>query len=270
MRRFDRHGPGGGGAVAHRCTFAGALGDDELSRFAWDCLAREGIDLSHVRRLPVARPIHATIIVDRSAKSRTILFSLDGAVPPDLEWPDRRLIEGSRLLLVDHFGVEGMLRAARIARQREIPVVADLESDAGDMFPQLLAEIDHLILSRDFSARLTGCAEPAAAVRALWTPQRRAVVVTSGAAGCWYLSGDNPTRPQHQPAFAVEVVDTTGCGDVFHGAYAAALLRGMDLPQRVRFAAAAAALKATLPGGQEGIPCGDAVAAFLNGPGRAV
>ncbi len=68
---------------------------------------------------------------------------------------------------------------------------------------------------------------------------------------------------RHQPAFPVEVVDTTGCGDVFHGAYASALAEGLDLPVRVRLAAAAAALKATQPGGQAGIPSRGKVEAFL-------
>ncbi len=88
------------------------------------------------------------------------------------------------------------------------------------------------------------------------------MAVTCGAAGCWFLSPENP-RPQHQPAFAVEAVDTTGCGDVFHGAYAAALLRAMDTPARIRFAAAAAALKATRPGGQEGSPRDEELGRFL-------
>jgi sulfofructose kinase len=56
------------------------------------------------------------------------------------------------------------------------------------------------------------------------------------------------------PAFAVDVVDTTGCGDVFHGVYAAALAEGLPLEKRVKLASAAAALKAMQPGGQRGIP----------------
>ena len=69
--------------------------------------------------------------------------------------------------------------------------------------------------------------------------------------------------PKHQLAFKVKAVDTTGCGDVFHGAYAFALARGMALEERIRFAAASAALKATQPGGQAGIPTWRAVRRYL-------
>lgn len=68
---------------------------------------------------------------------------------------------------------------------------------------------------------------------------------------------------QHQPAFRVRTVDTTGCGDLFQGAYAAALALGATLSERVRLARAAAALKATQPGGQRGIPTRNQVDEFL-------
>jgi sulfofructose kinase len=58
-------------------------------------------------------------------------------------------------------------------------------------------------------------------------------------------------------------VDPTGCGDVFHGAYAATLAQGLDLVERIRWASAAAALKATRAGGQAGIPARTAVEEFL-------
>jgi len=69
-------------------------------------------------------------------------------------------------------------------------------------------------------------------------------------------------RPGHS-VILVDVVDTTGCGDVFHGAYAAALAEGRDLADRVGFASAAAALKATRAGGQAGIPPRTVVETFL-------
>jgi sulfofructose kinase len=80
------------------------------------------------------------------------------------------------------------------------------------------------------------------------------VAVTAGAKGCWFAESKSPDHVEHQAAFPVQVIDTTGCGDVFHGAYAAALAQGHALRERFRIAAAAAALKATAPGGQAGTP----------------
>jgi sugar/nucleoside kinase (ribokinase family) len=91
----------------------------------------------------------------------------------------------------------------------------------------------------------------------------RAAVVTCGVEGCWYIGAETCRKPQHQPAFPVEVVDTTGCGDVFHGVYAATLAHGFDLPARIRWASAAAALKAKSLGGQAGIPQHAIVEQFL-------
>ena len=76
---------------------------------------------------------------------------------------------------------------------------------------------------------------PGDAARALWNAQRQAVVVTCGVDGCWYLHGSDPHTPRHQAAMRVTVVNTTGCGDVFHGAYAAGLAQGLDLPDRIRW-----------------------------------
>ena len=86
------------------------------------------------------------------------------------------------------------------------------------------------------------------------------LIVTDGVRGSWALTKDGVV---HQPAFSVDTVDTTGCGDVFHGTYAAALVQGATLSERVRLASAAAALKATQPGGQRGIPTRSQVDEFL-------
>ncbi len=249
--------------LGSRCAFAGVLGDDELSRFVLARFAEEGVDTQYARRRPEARPVHAIIIVDEGRSTRTILYSLEGFVGAEPGWPEEDLLRACRVLFVDHLGTEGMTRGARVARQAGIPVVADLESDQAPGFDGLLALVDHLIVSRDFAAQLTGRSDPPEAARKLWTPDRHVAAVTCGADGCWYVTADDPQRPRHQPAFAVKAVDTTGCGDVFHGAYASALARGLDVPARMEFAAAAAALKATRRGGQAGIPTRPAVEAFL-------
>jgi len=179
-------------------------------------------------------------------------------------WPYEDLIRGARALLVDHFGLEGMIRAARIARAAGVAVVADLENAEDPLFPTLLALVDHLIISRDFALKITGTNDPAVAARSLWTNQRRLVAVTCGGDGYWYISHDRPEVPLHQPALAIDVVDTTGCGDVFHGAYAAAWTHGFEIERALHFAAVAAGLKAACPGGQLGIPFRAAVEARMD------
>jgi sulfofructose kinase len=249
--------------LGSRCAFAGVLGiDDEDTNFVVETFRREGIDTTHLVRRPGARPIHSTIIVDEGRHTRTILFDLAGSTGADPEEPPAEVIRSARVLYVDHYGIEGMTRAARIAREASLPLVADLERDEWPGFHGLLALVDHLIVGREFAAKLTGAADPAEAVTRLWTADRHAVVVTCGPEGCWYR-GTGDAVPRHQAAFAVTVADTTGCGDVFHGAYASALARGLGLAERVRFASAAAALKATRPGAQAGIPTRAATEAFL-------
>jgi len=249
-----------------RCSYATTLGDDELSRFVLDRFGAEQVDVRWVRQRAGAHPIHSIIIVDEQRHTRAIFYDREGFPGADPEWPAEAVLRSARVLFVDHVGVPGMVRAARIARAAGIPVVADLEDDGDAGFAELLALVDHLIVSQSFASQLTGERGPAAA-RALWRTDRQAVVVTDGERGCWYVGAEEPGWPQHQPAFPVEVVDTNGCGDVFHGAYAAGLVQGMDLGSRIRLAAATAALKATQRGGQAGIPTRPAVEAFLSSHG---
>jgi sugar/nucleoside kinase (ribokinase family) len=238
------------------------LGDNELSEAVVSALSEEGIDLSWLRRQAGVRPIHAVVIVERTRPSRTIFYNLEGACGALTDWPAADVIRAARVLLVDHFGVEGMLRATRIARDAGIPVVADFESDEGPGFHALLGLVDHLIVSEDFARRLTGEPSPAGNVDRLWSAIRETVVVTCGSEGCWWRAKSDAGHVQHQPAFAVKAVDTTGCGDVFHGAYASALARGLEAEERIRLASAAAAVHAARRGGQVGIPSLSAVESF--------
>jgi sulfofructose kinase len=261
IRRQERHAGGlaGTALVAARrmgraCDYAGTLGDDEFSRFVISRFEAEGVSLRHLVRRPGARPFHSIIVVDAATKTRTILLDEQNVIGPDSALPTEEVIRSARVLLVDHTGLAAMIRAARIARAAGIPVVADLERKLDPLFPDLLALADHLILPFDFAARITGEANGPAIARALWRKDRAAVVVTRSAEGSWYLTAEEPAAVYHQPGFRVPEVDTNGCGDVFHGVYAAALSEGMPASERIRFASAVAALKATQPGGQQGIP----------------
>lgn len=243
-----------------RCAYVAPLGEDELSAFALGRLRQEKIDVSRVTRDPKAFPVHSVIVVGQNNGSRNIFFDLSGVAAARAPRLPTSLVRSARVLFIDHLWIEQKLPAVRVARKAGIPVVADFEDIADPRFPELLGLVDHLILSAEIARQLTG-AQPARAVEKLWNKQRQAVVVTNGVEGCWFRAG---TTAGHVSAFRVKAVDTTGCGDVFHGAYAVALARGRGIEERLRFAAAAAALKATRTGGQQGIPTGPELKRFIN------
>jgi len=244
-----------------RCAYAGALGTDELSRFALDCLKRERVDVSRAKEIPSARAIHSNIVLDPRRGTRNVFFDLNRVVGGDVAVP-ASLISSCRVLFVDNIGVRGMIRAARIARRANIPVVADFDTNRDPRFHELLPLANHLIISRSFAKALTGRSSPSQAARALAASGHEVVIVTCGEAGCWYLAR-GWKKPKHQRAFKVNTVDSNGCGDVFHGAYAFALARGLPLEERVRLASATAALRAASDRGTDGIPSLRAVRRFL-------
>jgi sulfofructose kinase len=232
-----------------RTAFAGQLGEDEHSQAVLANFRARGVDVQHVLRNADAAPVHSTIIVSNGGRDRAIFPYRPGVYGAPEHWPSPALLRDTRVLFVDHMGAAGQLRAARIAREANIPVVSDLERDESPHFRELLAAIDHAIFSDEFARHLTGLADPTEAVRALHNG-RCATVVTAGARGS--VSMSDAGFAEHGTLHIETVVDTTGCGDVFHGAYAFALAQGRQLEDRVRIASHAAALKATRIGGQSG------------------
>lgn len=249
-----------------KAAYCGVMGTEELAAFTIQELEREGVDCSPVLRQAGARPIHAVIIVEPATGQRTILFTHEGFVAPEPAQITEALVASCRVLLMDGYAGAGGVRAAEIARRLGIPFVADIERMDEPTTQALFRLSDHLIVSFETAARATGARDPAAAVAALMGPERACCVVTAGHQGCWYAEPGG--SPCHVPAFPVNVVDTTGCGDVFHGAYAAALARGMAIDRAIRIATATAALKATRPGGRAGIPALKTVEQFLAAGGR--
>ena len=246
-----------------RCAYAGVMGTDDASVFAADQLAHEGIDLNFSQRRPGAEIYHSRIVVDATDNSRTIFSDGRGVVGAAEDAPSEDFIRATKVLFVDHVGLAGMLRAARIAQASGIPIVSDLERNTGPEFDELCGLVDHFIVSEEFASKLTGESDLAKATRLLSRHSGGLVAVTAGNRGCWYASSSTQHTVRHQPAYPVQVVDTTGCGDVFHGAYAAALAFGLQESERFRIAAAAAAIKATAPGGQAGTPHWSILQAFL-------
>jgi sulfofructose kinase len=247
------------GATAAYCA---ELGPDALSAFSLRELEREGVDCTLCRPIGTGKSFHSYIIAEHAMHTRTILYEVGQVAPP----PEimRNAVGQCRVLIVDHFAGEAGCQALRLARERGVPVVADVEDNSAPGAAALLDEADHLIIGRTLAARLAGTTDPAEMLRALARPNRVCCAVTAGEAGCWFAERSGAAR--FQAAFPVAVFDSTGCGDVFHGAYAAAIARGEPLPRAIETASAAAAIKATRPGGRAGIPTRNQVEAFLQAP----
>ena len=242
-------------------AYCGTLGDDDLSLYTLQELEREGVDCSEVVHDPAARVFHSIIIVDSSTGDRCILFSTEGVKEPQLEEITSDLLARCRVVFLDHYALETGPRIIDLAQAQAIPVVGDIEAVRDDRVPELMRRIDHLIVGTALAGEVTGESDPAAMVRGLSGPDRACCVVTAGEHGSWY--SERGGEVLHVPAFPVPVVDTTGCGDVFHGAYAACLAWGYPVHKAIQVATAAAGLKATQPGGRSGIPDLPTVQRFL-------
>ncbi len=234
-----------------RAAFCCRLGFDDLSTFTIAELEREGVDCSLCHQDESGNPYHSIIIVDTQDHTRTILHS-GGNVSPPPYIITAELICRTRVLFMDDNSGQAGIKAANLARSLGIPVIADVEPDPPADVVELLPLIDHLVVGRELAAALTGKESEADMVTALSSAQRTCCVVTAGENGCWYSEMGKPAV--HVPGFQVAVVDTTGCGDVFHGVYAASIARGESIADAVLLANASAAMKATRPGGRLGIP----------------
>jgi len=230
--------------------YLGSVGDDDAGRFQLASLRRDQVDVRWVRRVRGARSRVSHIIVDGTSGERVVLWERDSRLALVAAHVRPEALAGASVLHLDAADLSASQRAARLARRAGIPVVADLDTVCPGI-DRLLPLIDYLIVSADFIAPATGERDPFRALERLAGEARAQLVgVTLGRDGALVLSGG---RFLYSPGFGVEAVDTTGAGDVFHGAFIYGLLRGWHLPDILEFSNALAALNSTKPGARGGI-----------------
>ena len=245
-----------------KACFAGKLGESDMARRAIKAFEKDGVDTSFVIRTENAEPIVAFVFTNSSSGQRNIFWTRQNVqYPLSSEFSDKNWFDNTRVLLVDFEAGTAGIEAAKIASEHNIPVVVDVEQNEPHVV-ELMAACSHVVVSEDFAAGYTGKAEVRQILEALKTSPKQTVIMTRGENGCAGLTVDGFFK---LPAFKVNVVDTTGCGDVFHGAYALAIARGQTVPEAARFASAAAALCATKMGGREGIPTAEQLHSFVDG-----
>jgi len=264
---FHCGGPAATGLVAASrlgavTAFLGVFSDDSYSKAMLDDFARYGVDTSRSPMKPGLAGGSAIVINSRKTSSRTILWT-KGTVPSlSSEEVPADYIAGARMLYLDGNHIDAAERACVVAAAAGAEVLLD----AGSPYPgieRILMRTDILIASEEFILALAGAESPEAAAAA--TAQRfgpKVLVVTQGARGGFYLDEGKAKR---YPAFAPPgpIVSTNAAGDVFHGAFAAARLRGEGLRDCLIFASATSAIKCASENGRQGIPDRNRVEAFI-------
>ncbi len=242
-----------------KTRYVGKIGDDSFGLLQQEEMQKAGVE-SHWITTPHCRSQSSFILVDENSGERTVLWKRDPRLellPGELcrEWVVR-----SRLLHVDGHDCAGAATAARWAREAKIPVTADLDN----LYPGvegLLENVDYLISSREFPERLTHTQDPLASLPGIFKAFGcRLVAATLGGDGVLAWDG---SKFHYCPAFEIAAVDTTGAGDIFHGAFAYALLHGWDLGRGLEFSCAAAGLACTRKGARGGIATVEQIAGLI-------
>lgn len=247
------------GRLGLSAAFIGKMGDDDFGCRMLDELEAEGVDVSRVVVEEGGRSQYAFIMVDRSTAARTILWTRGELMPFTGDEVDCGLVRKARGLLIDSLEPAAALAAARAAREAEIPIVIDAGT-LRDGVRELLPLCDYIVASELFAEQITEGGDHIEALEAIMDYGPSAAVVTLGERGCVALTEDGMLEV---PGFEVDAVDTTGAGDVFHGAFIYGVLEGWDIERICIFSNAVAALKCRNLGGREGIPDLDETMSFL-------
>jgi len=228
-----------------------AVGQDHHGQLIEEELRREGVDLSQMVRVADHASAFNFVLVDGNTGERIFLSPGTARKLSQLEPeadPDWSRIDSAGSLLVCTACRSVTLKGLRRAREKGVPTCADIGRIAGN--EELLELIDYLVVPRHAAVEVAGEPGPEA-LKVLSGYEARMVVITLGPRGAIYLTNG---EVEEIPAFEVEAVDTTGAGDVFHGAFAYGVARGWEPRQLMLFSSAVAALKCTQLGGRTGIP----------------
>ena len=248
-------------AMGLRAAYMGSIGNDHNGRLVTSELQQRGVDLSPVMTRDCPNRF-AVITVDETSGERIVLWDRDerlNLAPGDF---DPSLMRSARIVHVDDEDQQGAILAARAAREADVIVTSDIEL-VTPLTAQLVGLASIPIFAQHTLPALTGDSDPERGLRAIAaTHPNKPICVTLGAGGAMMLDGDVLTRV---PGFAIQAIDTTGAGDVFRAAFIWALLNGLDTPNMLKFANAAAAAACLREGAMASVPALDEVQRVLSG-----
>ncbi|HTC32655.1 MAG TPA: PfkB family carbohydrate kinase [Bryobacteraceae bacterium] len=228
-----------------RAKYIGTLGDDERGRVQLDSLRASGINLDDIEIRANCANQSAYILVDHSTGERTVLWHRDECLRIDPASLTPEKITCARLLHIDGHDTPAVSRAAETARRHQIPVTVDVDTIYPG-FDRVLPNVDYLIASSEFPGRWTHEPDPYRALAMIQNEYgMRVAAMTLGADGALARVDGQYI---YSPGFVVDCIDTTGAGDVFHGAFCYAVIESMPVREALEFSNAMAALNCTALG----------------------
>ena len=248
-----------------RSKYIGVVGDDERGRIQMDSLRQSGLNLDDVQIRSGCPNQSAYIVIDRSSGERTVFWHRPDCLRLDPAFITPEKIACARLLHIDGHDTPAVAAAAAIARRHGIPVTVDVDAIYPG-FDRVLESVDYLISSAEFPSRWTGEPDPFRALEKIREQYgMRVAAMTLGVNGALALGRGGFV---YSPGFEVNCLDTTGAGDVFHGAFCYSVLAGMPLGEALEFSNAMAALNCTQFGARGAIASLSEVRAFMAGARR--
>lgn len=247
-----------------RVAMLDAAGDDWRGTLIREEFDREGVCADFIQVREGCTSSLACVLVTEKNGARSIVFSAGTA--PELSSAEvpRSVIQSAKILHVNGRHWDACLQACTWAREDGVQI--SIDGGASLFEPelrQLVPLTDICIVARDFAEQYAGESDVSRAAVKLLNEGPQLVVITDGVRGSWVYA--QAGHAFHQPAYLVpDVVDTTGCGDSYHGAFLFGLLKGMDLEETAALASAVAALNTQHLGGRAGLPTFEQVMAFLS------
>lgn len=241
-------------------AYIGVLSDDNGGKFLKEDFIKYGVDTSFIEVKSGYRSFQSVLWLCADKGSRTCVFD-KGDLPP-LELNDAQIeaIKKAELLMIDGNEMAAAVKAAKIAKENGTKVLYD----CGGLYEgveNLLALADIMIPSEEFALAHTGtdtAAKAAEKLFSMYAPE--VIVITQGKKGGILFDGKKIIS---YPIYPAKVVDSNGSGDVFHGAFAAAICKGYDYLKCCHFSSAVSGLKCTGIGARESVPDFDTTKKYL-------
>lgn len=227
-----------------RARYVGKIGDDDAGEFQKYEMLREKVD-AHWILAPGRSSQTSFILVDQLSGERTVLWKRDPSIAIQPEDLNKNFILGARGLLIDGHDTSAAASAARWAFEENIPVVGDFDN----LYPgveSVLQVTNFPLVSKDFPERLTGTSDLLKSLPKIHRQFKcQLIAATLGRLGviCW-----DGLQFLLCPGFQVKAIDTTGAGDIFHGAFLYGLVQQWLAHEILEFSCAAAALNCTAVG----------------------